>query len=469
MRKRCVVRLVSALVVAAALACAPPGRLPWPEAPSDDVLSVDDRLCLAWYPSYGDDDEAKAARARDLALLDELGVRRVRTDVYWHRIEAERGRYDVGYLDAALDDMSAAGVSLLGILAYSNPLYSAESDGDPYVPPDEAAPYGAFAKAVSEALSGRVSSWELWNEPNVGFRFFKPTPDPERFAALALEGAAGVRAGCPDCEVILGGLAPFGQLDGVTMDGDVFLERLLAAAPSLAGDVDGVGWHAYTLYPPCSPPEYSGPNPCVFWEESSGFVERSYAEQIGRVREIVDAAPGGRDKPIHVTEMGWPSWDTVSEREQARFLARGMLLGTALDARTLCWWQLYEGPRPDAFPPEDAFGLVRESGEKKLAFHALATLSSVLGAARFLADVTEELGLSREEGEHALLFLDGERAITALWSELPRVATVPAHPASARALVLLDGARQDLPVDTADVEVPLSDSPVYLVEDRGRR
>jgi hypothetical protein len=444
-----------------------PPAPPWEDPPSSGVQPAQ-AACLAWVPPRGTDMTSTAARADGLALIGELGISRVRWDFVWAEIEpTTAGTYDFSGYDPAVADLVAAGVSSTGILLYGNGLY--DSSGNAQDPPDSPAPYGAYAQATAAHFAGQVDTWELWNEPNVGFRFFPPTADPERYAALALAGAAGVRQGCPSCTVITAGLIPRRQLVDTSIDGTTFLQRALAApapADGLGAAVDGFGWHPYTLYPPCAAPEYAGVTACGL-DGPHGPMETPIVTQVAQLRAVIDADPGARGKPVHFTEMGWPSYGSVDPDTQADFLVRGMLLGASVDARSLCWYTLYEGPNPTTFPPEDAFGLVTQAGERKPAFAALKSLVSTLGAAVFARDAAAELGLDAAGGENALLFLAAGRAVTVLWHATGEAdVVVPLRADSSVQLTDRDGT--DLPVTPGHdrVQLHLSASPLYLVENR---
>jgi hypothetical protein len=187
---------------------------------------------------------------------------------------------------------------------------------------------------------------------------------------------------------------------------------------------------------------------------------------VAAVRQVVDADPDAAGKPIYFTEMGWPSFGTVDPGRQAQFLVRGLLLGASAGISALCWYTLLEGPHPDQFPPEDAFGLVTTAGERKPAFHAFRTLVATIGQARFTRDVTGELGLAPGQAR-ALLFLEPARAVTAVWTlSGSSNVTLPVRPSSTRSVVAPDGTATALDPDVAAVSLTVGEAPIYLVEER---
>src|SRR5262249_5662248 len=126
----------------------------------DDQPPIAERLGVAMGLAWGTSDDAVARRAADLGRLAELGIRRVPTDFTWHSLEREKGVFDFTALDAMIDDASAAGVELLAIADYSNPLYpttagSAPGTGLPgdvpgadLYPPKDPAPFAEYVRRV---------------------------------------------------------------------------------------------------------------------------------------------------------------------------------------------------------------------------------------------------------------------------------------------------------------------------------
>src|SRR5690348_17846712 len=148
-----------------------------------------------------------AGHANALRQIRSFGFQIVRTDLLWAEVERERGIYDWRPFDALVDDVRAAGLVPLLILAYSNPLYSPRLPGNENVPSRSfAAPKGGaaregfmrFARAAAEHFGGNVI-WEVWNEPDLNFG----TPvDHESYVSFALETCRQIRDVLPNGVVI---------------------------------------------------------------------------------------------------------------------------------------------------------------------------------------------------------------------------------------------------------------------------
>lgn len=327
-----------------------------------------------------------ARRAGQLDRLDALGVHLVRRDFLWQDLEPAAGRFDFAAEDAAVDDSVARGLHTIGILAYDAPW--AAPDGDPATPPDPAR-FAAFAEATARHFAGRVDAWEIWNEPNVGYRFWKPREDGAAYARLLAAASAAVKRGNPRATVLLGGL--FYHYEGIVTDAATFLEDAFTADPRLGRWFDVLALHPYPHYPPQAPPE------------ADDGREQPVALMLARMRALLDYY--GAPRPIWVTEYGWPVYGAVDEAAQARYLVRGAVEALAAGAERACVYTLDDGPNPTMFPPEDAFGLYRYDGTPKPAAHALHTLGGVDPALRLVADASAD-GVTRYIFESAATRLE---------------------------------------------------------------
>lgn len=113
--------------------------------------------------------------ARDLALVQRLGLSLIRTDLIWSETEKEAGRYNWGVSDNFVKESRARGITPLFILDYGNPLYvppaSERWDNRPSPAPVSDVAQAAFARFASAAVTRYrgVAIWEVWNEPNLNF------------------------------------------------------------------------------------------------------------------------------------------------------------------------------------------------------------------------------------------------------------------------------------------------------------
>jgi hypothetical protein len=438
-----------------------PQRLAWEAAPA----SAPDLTALGCVASNVPSAAKRAGEARDLALL---GVSQVRWELIWRDTERQKGVYDFSELDAALDALDAAALAAglpriapILSLGYGNTLYSATGaqQGDTYYPPDDPADYARWAAAAAAHLGGRVQVYEIWNEENAGYRFWKPAADPAGYARLFEAASAAIRAACVSCKVILG--APVTLEYPTVPAGPQFLRDVLAARPL---HPDGTGVHPYMLYPPCSAPE-GGPNRCGVWKTPD---ELPLADQIAAIASAASSTP-------YVTEAGWPTYlppthhDAVTPALQASWLLRSYLLSARAGARSFCWWTWSDDNRSGQFPPEGDFGLVKQDGTHKVAFDAYASLLGEVRPGRLVRDRATELGL--RPGEHALLFTGTapDTLLTFLWREEDVAAREVAVTLHATGRAVIPGRLQpdSIPFGGVTAALTLDTWPIALVETKG--
>jgi hypothetical protein len=283
----------------------------------------------------------------------------------------------------------------------------------------------------------------VWNEPNLAFRFWRCGAgcgaEPGRDARLLEAAAEAIAAAEPAAEVAFAGTV-YLQIEPAGPD---FAREALAAHPAAVRALDAMGMHAYSAYPPLAPPEAEGPYVTRL------FHEVPLDDKVAAFRAALDDA-GRADAPIWITEIGWPTGPFgVSEREQASYLVRASLIAAAAGASLVAWFNLGDGPAAGAFPPEDAFGIVRGDGSRKPAHAALATLTGALGDYR-----VEECAY----GEVARCDLRGPRGrALALW-RVEGGSSEPAAPWARRRIDLLGGEA------AAEASVDVGPDPVYLLE-----
>jgi len=184
---------------------------------------------------------------RDLAdyskyksYLGPLGAKSARLQGGWAKTEKQHGVYDWKWLDDIIDDMISQGVQPWVELSYGNPIYAGGGGptlGDTIPRSEEALKaWDAWAKAMVERYKNRITTWEVWNEPDVG----KAT-SPEDYAAFYIRTAEIIRAIQPGAKLYALGLA--GRANYV----DVLLQTL--SAQGKLGLVDVITFHGYPEVP----------------------------------------------------------------------------------------------------------------------------------------------------------------------------------------------------------------------------
>jgi hypothetical protein len=162
----------------------------------------------------------------------------VRVDFNWYAAEPSEGTYDWSVLDAVVNASVAKGFVVIATTGYTPPWAGTSGEDDTmYNAVPVAGSYAAFVTAAVTHFAGRVSYWELWNEPNLP-QFFQGTA--EQYVDLVVSpGAAAVHAACPACKVLAPTVATVGSNYA-----DWMATVLLLAGPS----VDIVTGHDYAEF-----------------------------------------------------------------------------------------------------------------------------------------------------------------------------------------------------------------------------
>ena len=131
-------------------------------------------------------------RPGEMEMLAAAGFRWVRMDFGWDGTEREKGKYDFGAYDRLMSALDKHHVRAMFILDYSNQNYD---HGLSPCSEEGRRAMARWAAAAARHFRGRGILWEMYNEPNIFF--WKPKPDVNQYAKLALEVGRALRAAEP--------------------------------------------------------------------------------------------------------------------------------------------------------------------------------------------------------------------------------------------------------------------------------
>lgn len=232
---------------------------------------------------------------RELDAVAKTSATWLRVLIPWTKIETAKGRYDWGQTDLVVNAAAARGLKVLGVIAFS-PDWARPGGSYFTAPPNDVADYADFSTAVVNRYGGKVSSWQLWNEPNLPL-FFGFTPhNAPRYTELVKAAYPAIKAAQPNSTVVLAGLS---RLPGDESP-PAFMEKMYAAGAK--GSFDAAAAHPYVF------PSGLAANP------ENGFSD------LAAMHDVM-AANGDGGKRIWITEMGAPTSedsDGVSQEEQAK-------------------------------------------------------------------------------------------------------------------------------------------------------
>ncbi|GAB7071610.1 cellulase family glycosylhydrolase [Mycobacterium hodleri] len=287
--------------------------------------------------------------------MKQLGVTTVRLLVPWAAIQPSPDVYDWSMVDKTVNAVSSQHMSILATL--NSPPGWAVAPGQPAIAGRPASPaaFGLFAGKVAEHFRGKISAYEIWNEPNWS-AFYAPAPDPAGYADLLKAAYPAIKAAAPSALVVAAGLGSVVDHAMITMDPVKFVSGMYTAGAR--NFFDALAFHPY---------QYS-------MKFSESWHPDAPLNQLSEIRRVM-LANGDGEKKIWATEYGEPSSE-VGEKAQAEYLDD--MLGT--------WRSLsYAGPvyvytmrdrNSDSREPDDTLGIFRSDGTPKA---AQSVVTSYLG------------------------------------------------------------------------------------------
>ena len=297
-----------------------------------------------------------------IATLQQLGVGWVRRDLYWKEIETSKGVYNFSEYDTLIQALHIAGLRIVMVLDYNNPLY--DNGNSPQSAQGRAA-FAHFAVAVAQRYSGKVTVWEIYNEPNNAF--WTPAPNVSEYIALANETTAAIHRVLPAAIVVGPALAgPLLHDEPMLPKTYGYLNQVLASSTAVHG------WSAITVHPYRSPSQ----------------TPETVTANLNTVRRLMIS--GGIDPakvPVIAGEWGYSTYSHgVDEQTQAAYAVRSFLVAGMENMPYTIWYDWQDDGASNT-NNEYRFGLLRygpvgagalESSAIKPSFMALQQFISLL-------------------------------------------------------------------------------------------
>lgn len=370
------------------------------------------------------------AAQRSLSVTGPLSRRAELIGAGWVREEFTASRlhsgpdapYWWGPYDTTVDTELASGLRILGLLDYSNTWGLADHGTMRHGNIARlSADFARYAYQVARHFRGRISYWEVWNEPDLSV-YWHPKPRPDDYARLLSAAYRAIKQANPSARVVFGGTS------GVDLD---FIRAVAAHTNSF----DVIAVHPYRKAP----------------ED----------HLLGQIRAL--EALG---KPVWFSEIGWPSGagcgDCPSGIDQARYLVRFYALAAAAGVQRVFWYDFRDDER-SVSPQELHFGLLHRDLVGKPASSAYAYLSHLLGGATFLS--ADRLG---SDGLYALRFQRQNGPLLMVWNtgSTTREVTLPWPGTTAIAVGIEGAVRRTVPVVAGTVtwQANPDGDPIYLLE-----
>ncbi len=288
----------------------------------------------------------RGAAWRD-ARLDEavhLGANWLRTDANWAWIEGTRGTWSWAELDGLVDACTARHLRPLLVLGtlptWARPAGTPETHGP--TTQSQRDGFAAFCNRVAARYRGRVTHYEVWNEPNLPQ--FWSSPNTSNYAKLLKAAYPRVKAADPNARILAGGVGWGSTINTVTWYRDLY-------ARGCKPYFDIANTHPYQ-------------DPYWSRQDSWDSGELYFAAQI---RQVMNQN-GDSATPLWGTEFGAPSFgdNSLIEDQHAQSLVGGRDLWFRREPNsTLFLYTMRDRTPNDSAERENYFGLTRADGTRK--------------------------------------------------------------------------------------------------------
>jgi hypothetical protein len=337
---------------------------PWPNAPDpggdpDAIVPVPPtgEKIFGFHENSWDMQHSHGWNAEELAaVVKGGGANSMRFHINWEKVEPEPDVWSEpqwDHYDRMYDALQAQGIDPLLTLIGSAPwardaIYQSctSSRSCEYPPGQWADPQWAEFTAEVARRYPNAAAIEIWNELNLK-GFWKPEPNPIRYAQLVRTAYTSIKGVDPDMKVLAGALAPapntvrdiLGQIEYMGMG--EFLTKAYAASPSIKNYSDAVSFH--TVQPEVE------------------FGATSHWANAFQTIRTVKAAAGDAAKKIWLTEtgltLGSPDVSITRAQQAAGLLEQYRRVMTMPDVQAMYIHTL--GDRLEIpFAAERAFGVI---------------------------------------------------------------------------------------------------------------
>jgi polysaccharide biosynthesis protein PslG len=318
-----------------------------------------------------------------LNLIGQSGATSIRDDVSWDHIETEKDHLVMpSGFDNLVDQALQAHLQPLLILDYGNRFYDS---GDKPASPQALSAFARYAAFVVLHFKGKVHMYEMWNEWSTTTGNTH-AGTPQDYVRLLRVVYPAVRAIDPSAVFIAGAIG------GRDLN---WLAAMLSAGAM--GSFDALSIHPYNFGRPMRTGD-------------------AWAQDMLATEDVIHRFNSGRDLPLYITEMGWPTYSGtggISQQESAAYVAQMFLLARTMKFLRGIWWYDFRDDGWDETNKENDFGLVRPDLTPKNAFAALQTIAPLVRDALIVEDLPAGSPTLR-----ALRFrFAGNNQVLALWSQ----------------------------------------------------
>ncbi len=346
--------------------------------------------------------------------LAAMGVKWARVQTMWSRCEKQKGVYDFSLLDGIVDNLVKRGIRPWFSVTFGNTLYmtncytGAAVGCVPILYGDECrAAWCAYVRELARRYKGKVTYWEIWNEPNI-VHFWQPgKSNAEQYLQLVKLTGGVIRGEIPDAKI--GGTTASSAHGG--------WERRFFDIGG-AKEIDFWCGHAYG----------SVPERLRHEQRVADASTDDYVAVLGDMRAYIDAR-GGRNVEIWQGESGFPSWfpeshwlypkgvckeGWQSQANQAKWMLRRYVTDRRAGIARSSFYQTADISRHYSMAintqkhPAEHGVLNGWTYEPKMSYHAFGNYNALLATASY--DASTKVSLAVPSGAGAPTVADAFRS-----------------------------------------------------------
>ncbi|MCX7013113.1 MAG: cellulase family glycosylhydrolase [Candidatus Sumerlaeota bacterium] len=361
-------------------------------------------------------------------VADLLGLDVVRLHFRWDEIEPAPNQWQWDRVDKTLGQYAAHGIKA-EVLFSGTAEWAAKPSGraqkgrprsaKPGAQPPDPQAWETFVGAFAAHCQGRVSYYEIWNEPDIG----SWGGTAEEYVDLLQRASRAIRAADPKAAVLTGGFVGGGENEKRKME---LVERALSEGRD---SFDMIAYHRHGSF-------------------------KAFAKDVEEYLLPLRERTGNAAKPIYFTETAMDAKEGL--RFQAETLVKKIAYSASIGAAAHTWFDLHDVSN-DPTNTHFCFGLLTHDGQPKPDFAAYNTLTGQLRG------MTAEPRPATAADVWALPFRRGQDWVAVCWREAengPAELRVETDAQSAEVVDLM-GVARPLPLSAGATAIPLSAAPVY--------
>jgi len=296
-----------------------------------------------------------SATEEEFKVINDMNIIWLLYTFYWSGTEREKGVFRFSGNDKFVEKALQEGKKVAVTLGYSSSWISEEVGNGHYIPQKFIPDFLDYVEALVSRYKGKVSAWQIWNEPNFN-HFWKGTN--EEFYNLSKAAAQRIRETDPDAYIVGGGFmrSPNAFIKGMHKAGA--MENLNA-----------LSFHPYALNPKWSMRVYD-----------------NFSKVLSKINFQGD---------VSISEIGYPSggWypHKVSMKNLPSHVVKIMTGAAVRGAKNVLWYQFKDhynlNKAPNKIDSEHFFGLIYPDYTRKNGSWAYQLCARFLPGSRYLKDL----------------------------------------------------------------------------------